>query len=327
MQPKILVRGFYSKKNIGDESYKLSFPLLFPQYDFTFSSNSFENELDAFDACVLGGGDILTQELVSQTLIHPRHILSACISKNCDKLDLGGFKHIAVRDKNSHNVLKNCGTDSLIVPDFGFALKGNKVRGKEIITNLFKKEERDLYDKVIIVVINSYLVSNPATPIRQYLGFEKFINDLSLVLDNVNASVILLPFCTSMPHDDRLPSARLLSCCKFWKKMLICYEADVKDCLDMISASDAVMSSRLHSTIFSIANGVPFVDITHNHKNSALLDDLEMNDRSVNYWAFHHEEAKEKLDRCLNKGFDDLTPIVDSLSVKLKEFANNVCLI
>ena len=55
-----------------------------------------------------------------------------------------------------------------------------------------------------------------------------------------------------MPWDDRVSNGMVASFCKFWKKNVVLYdELEVQDALDIISAADVVISSRLHSTIFS----------------------------------------------------------------------------
>ena len=57
---KIDVLGWYFKNNIGDESYKFTFPLLFPGHEFNF----FDELKTSATTVILGGGNILNKEFV-----------------------------------------------------------------------------------------------------------------------------------------------------------------------------------------------------------------------------------------------------------------------
>ena len=55
MKKQVTVLGWTGHGNIGDESYKLAFPLIFKDLDFTFT-NVISNDCE----CVfLGGGNIM----------------------------------------------------------------------------------------------------------------------------------------------------------------------------------------------------------------------------------------------------------------------------
>lgn len=64
-------------------------------------------------------------------------------------------------------------------------------------------------------------------------------------------------------------------------------------------AADAVISTRLHSTIFSITAHTPFIDITHNHKNAALLATVDKQQYSVPYEGFDVEKVQQMLKHLL----------------------------
>jgi polysaccharide pyruvyl transferase WcaK-like protein len=73
---------------------------------------------------------------------------------------------------------------------------------------------------------------------------------------------------------------------------MIYNELDVQETLDIISASDAVVSTRLHSSIFSCATETPFLDITHSHKNKYFLETIKYEKASVGYEDFNIAKAK-----------------------------------
>ena len=75
---KIGVVGWYGHGNIGDESYRLSFPKVFPQYDFVFTEKVQEPFMPAY---VLGGGDIISMiprfaEMLDTGALNPSAIVT-----------------------------------------------------------------------------------------------------------------------------------------------------------------------------------------------------------------------------------------------------------
>ena len=297
---RALVIGWYGHQNLGDESYKLTFPKIFgDRFELQFSDSA---SLDNNHAAIfLGGGDIFAPDFVSKVsaIDRPRYAASITMPSNPNIDDLKQFKWIAVRDHKSFSTLLKSGYPtemSFYCPDFAFMLEGNPYRGKELLTELFKAEDRDLYEKKVIVAINSHLIAKPGDETRKHVVFENFAFHLSSICDSTNASFIFMPFSTHMPWDDRTASGMVASRCKFWKKNMVLYNRlCVQDSLDIISAVDATISTRLHSSIFSCASGTPFIDITHNHKNSTLLEDTNLQELSISYWKLNPENLHNKL--------------------------------
>ena len=59
----------------------------------------------------------------------------------------------------------------------------------------------------------------------------------------------------------------------------------------MIAACDVVISSRLHSMIFSTIAGVPFIDLTHHDKTRYYMKTMDVN-WSCPYWNLDVECLK-----------------------------------
>jgi hypothetical protein len=187
MRKRIGVLGYYGKDNIGDESYKLSFPILFPQYDFIFS----DAPLPDCDGFVLGGGDVVspTNLELLRPLKKPKFILSAtCVNQ----YPLHDFKLVAVRDDESMGVARDSGANPMLSPDFAFALTFNRKRGRKIIEDLYKGSQ--LYQRVVIVVGNGHLIPAHGDPSVKMFEYEHFLLSLVKLADNTNASFLFLPF-------------------------------------------------------------------------------------------------------------------------------------
>ena len=62
----ILVLGWYGKHNIGDESYKLAIPKLFPEASVTFSDYIDKKLIEKNDQFIMGGGDIISPKFLQE---------------------------------------------------------------------------------------------------------------------------------------------------------------------------------------------------------------------------------------------------------------------
>jgi polysaccharide pyruvyl transferase WcaK-like protein len=319
----IQVIGWYDKGNCGDESYKLSFPKLFPSYDFTFS----DKICNTAGAHVLGGGDIVCEAFINVLKsANNKHIMSATMS-NPD-VDISDFRNVWLRDNRSIEIAAKSGIKAHYCPDFAFALKGDAERGRRITKALFKSDGADHYSKTVAVIINGHLSGDHQQRADEQVAFQHMSYKLAKMMDTTNASFIFLPFGTKQPWDDRTANANVASKCKFFKKNTIVYSPlDVQNTLDVIAGVDAVISTRLHASIFAIASETPFIDITHNHKNLGLLETLNLMELSVSYGGFDAKRAAEILNRLLMNGGkirDALADVATQQRSKLREFVQYV---
>lgn len=295
MRPSVQVIGWYGKANCGDESYKIAFPKLFPDYDFSFS----DIPTAGADAYILGGGDVISEDFL-RTFVPikaPKHTLSTTFAKK--SWPTPKFNTVLVRDDESAGFAKEMGYEPNVAPDFAFALEPNPQRGRKLLEYHFQRF--DLYSKVVAFVPNAYLLSYEAGLARTAIQFENFAWESCKVMDNTCASFVFLPFSMGAPADDRVPSAWISSKAKFWKKTNVIYERlSVQDTLDILSSVDLVVSMRLHSSIFSVLCGKPFIDVTHNHKNRAFLESVRLSKLSVPYSGFSSERVRPLIDEYLN---------------------------
>jgi len=296
---KISVLGWYNHSNIGDESYKLSFPKLFPNCEFDFASTK-------SDTVILGGGDILNQAYVSQMLRLPTNVrklaMSVSVNSHSPFSLLKKLDGLYVRDVKSIRLLESNNVPFTYMPDVSTCLEPRPTEGAKWLKQQYAENGLELYGKKIGIVFNAHLNSNGSDMLaRDYLNLLKVIWDLAKLMDETPASFVLFPMSTGMPWDDRVTNAMLSSRCKFWKKNFVVYNPlGVQETLDLISSLDVVISSRLHSSIFCLASEVPFIDLTHHDKNRGFLETVGLEDFSVSYWHFDYEETKIKLNDMLS---------------------------
>lgn len=316
--------GWYGHGNCGDESYKLSFPKVFPHYDFVFSEKTTDAECH-----ILGGGDIINEDFVAKFRhISNKHIISAAISKPLKNLN--DFKTVGVRDMISLANAAASGSRADYVPDFAFALEGNANNGRQIIKDRFAAERAEQYSKVVAVVINSHLLPEHhgiGLP-RDAVAFEHAAFQIANAIDNTCASFIFIPFGTRLPWDDRVTNCWVASKCKFYKKNVVVYDdLSVQDTIDVIAACDGLISSRLHSTIFSCVTATPFIDLLHNHKNRGFLDTVGLMKYAVPLSSLSFDILHQRLNMLLtvqNMIKEELSRITVKQRCILREFASNV---
>lgn len=290
---KVTVLGWYGHDNIGDDAYELAFSLLLPEHELTFTDKLDGSKVDAI---ILGGGDILynnfSEQLIPYSLI-PKYAFS--VSVRDEVLPPVAFKKIISRDNPS---FPGCSW----LPDFTFALTPDADNGRRLVKKIFTG--LDLYDKVCVVVINSNLMAKECTLARDSVTLDKFAFDLAHAIDHTNASFLFLPFGNGFPFNDRITNSMVYARCKFWKKTAIIYEKyNPQQVLDIISAVDLVISTRLHASVFSCIGGTPFIDITHHDKNRFFVEAIGKQGWSVDYWRFCLHRFNLLMKDLLNKNY------------------------
>ncbi len=329
----ILFYGWVDYGNIGDDQYKTSFPMLFPNATLHFTNSLNDQIIKNKDILVLGGGNILDQKFVNNISKYKNLLPIYAMSVGCtdDTLtteQLSIFKKIWARDFRSQKLLESKNIKADYAPDVSWILKPNKNIGLEIWEESFKTNKCDLYDKKIVVVLNGHLTTKqPDVLARDAYRFQEFAYDLASVVDNTSASFAFLPFGHAMPWNDKVPNGWVAHKCKWYKKNIVIWDDwSVQKTLDFMSAADAVISMRFHSSVFSLIAGVPFVDIVHHDKNLGFLEAMNLKDWGVSYWDFNKDSLKTKLDKFLVGKYDSkiITSIRDQQCKEITTYGNKI---
>jgi polysaccharide pyruvyl transferase WcaK-like protein len=295
----IFVYGWYNHDNLGDESYKSSFKKTWPEHEFTFSDRVLDEDVDKYELCIIGGGDVIREKSLKHIsrLNCPKISISVTITSLSLFPDIHILDHIYVRDMSSYNNLIKFGYDKVTyIPDISIILEGNKENGDRLISRLFEKNNCDKYNKVYTIVVNSHLVGNSTTSFKDKIMFFKMTNDTVECIDNTPASFLFLPFSTSLPWDDRISNGLVNSYSKFYKKNCVIYDnLSVSDSIDIISASDMIISSRFHGLIFGLGNNIPTVTISFHDKMSGFCDTIGKS--YIDYWNFSASELNKHINK------------------------------
>lgn len=294
----IKVVGWYNRRNIGDESYKLSFPKLFPKATFEFGDTPGGN------ISVLGGGHVLSKsflESFARSNASRKIAISVSASPETPKELLSQFETILVRDVRTLRNMESWGIPARLMPDVSVCMEPNPERGRGIIAERFEAEGLELYKIRVAVILNAHLYYREKLLARDYMTCLKAMQDIARVADDTSASFIFVPMSTGQPYDDRAMHGFINAHCKWWRKNWVIHERfDVQQTLDILSSCNVIISSRLHSSIFALISHVPFIDLLHHDKMLGFLETVGWRE-DLCYWNFSAHELAEKLTSNLDR--------------------------
>jgi polysaccharide pyruvyl transferase WcaK-like protein len=294
--------GYYSNSNIGDDQYLISIPKAFPKEEFYFTPEIGQAHLD-YKTAMLGGGNIAFPSYTKKIQSFPsKYAISISLNEKSDFVELESYKQIIVRDFASLAMLEKHGIKGTYAPDFSIMLQPNRENGERLLERIFHGITR--YEKVVCVIVNAHLLysDDHSRPLRDELRFQRFATELADVMDNVEASFVFLPFSTNHHFDDRISNGWVSHYCKWFQKNVRVNEnLGVQNTLDLISACNATISTRLHGLIFSFIAGVPFLDITHDSKTINFIKTIDKCG-AIPYNTFERKECKTGLEAMFDLG-------------------------
>jgi polysaccharide pyruvyl transferase WcaK-like protein len=307
---KVALCGFYGKKNFGDDlmqdclSEVLSANgknevLIFSDLEYDGIQNGLKNKkhLDC-DIIVIGGGGILHSNFwifknngIDDLIKSKKEILFLNVNVYSnfikdktliDKVKLLNAKWW-VRDSRSSELLKEVEIDSNVLPDISFyKIKPNIVKNKK--------------SKKAIIFPNHYPFFSAFSNFETYnwLTAQKNILAISRHIDwlvHFGWEITISFAQNSNEIDDRIIGAMIFSYVKNKKNV----KWDITPCswrekVEIFKEYDIVYSMRYHTTLLSVINGVPCVDIMHHDKNKYFWKDLGMLDQSINLYSLNEEQ-------------------------------------
>ena len=136
-QNRIIVLGYYNKQNLGDEMFRETIPLLFPNHKLDFiGSDSVKKDCDyngTYKAIICGGGDIINNYFHKKILLAVKNFKGPVIALGIgipypsliDKGYLDIYDHVFIRETEDVRALqKRMGSQyAHFLPDMGFLLK------------------------------------------------------------------------------------------------------------------------------------------------------------------------------------------------------------
>jgi len=286
-QRKVLVLGYYHRKNLGDDSFEYGLAKFFKKRNIDYSIVNVDDlkiiERDV-TAVIFGGGDLINDyffqkiEPFISNKTCPWYAISIGIPypSLIEKGYLDRFDYIIHRNKIDAEILKKKYGDRVQwFPDMSFLLN-NKNKQKLFLP---------IKTKNIGVFLSRHIYENNP-------NYEKITDEIAKTLSNISKKVgyfkrpiyqiYLYPFCTDGKenHDDRLINRDVIKKVKKYgdlNNVHFMNEIKIEELKDLFDTFHITICNRFHSHMFSLMSKVPFLSIYNTRKVGNLLAELETN--------------------------------------------------
>ena len=273
MHSTALVYGFYGKKNLGDELFKLAFQKLFPTVQFKFVDRLLKSDLSNHQVIIFGGGSFLDGEISSDC---SSELIQLLINKCVMYIGVG----IETNINPTHNQLMNS-AKLIATRSVGFKTKFSKMEGQyleipDIVYALgYNNLSAKSTNKSVLIIPNAELLPRHNSPIWKMAAWEHFKVQMAQFLDELKIqkySINFLPMsCNQITHDlgaaveiinrmkhgsfdDQLPLDQQVLTNNFTNIM------------NLISKYDLIISQRLHGSILAHLANKPCMVLSHHDK-------------------------------------------------------------
>lgn len=272
---KILVLGFYNRKNIGDDSYTLAFPKILGTTNISFVCVDDIEELpDNIDVVICGGGDVVNDYFMKKIQYLLKDFLgrSYAVSVGIPYTDsinyLSMFDHVFVRSKTDYNLTAEIiGEENVtFINDAAFSIQVPPI--KRIVTP---------FTRIGICLAQPYFHNN----IHKRLLINSFVKSLQNIYEsNNNIEFHLVPFnqMTHSHHEcDFIINDAIEN--KLQKRGIpVVNHSELNSPLKILSFFqrnlDMVIGMRYHSIVFSMLTNRRFIPIYVSQKIDNLLTDI-----------------------------------------------------
>lgn len=256
---KILVYGWYSHNNIGDELFKVAFQKLFPSYTFIFVDKLTIDILKDASAIFFGGGSFLFGApnmdegclpiikskpifyigVGAETEIHPIHISLMKIAKV-----------IAIRSTVNFDKILKINSNTIVIPDIVYALN-----------DLFLPTQKK--SKSVLIFPNIFVIPNNTDPHWRFNAWDHFKFEFSQFIDHLidhGHSISFFSMCTNKYQKDDNAAIELINSMKHRHEYTIHHD------INIIPKFEFIITQRYHGAILSEITNIPYISIYHHDK-------------------------------------------------------------
>lgn len=290
---KVLVYGFYSKSNIGDQLFVEAFKHLFPNYHFTFSDNITEELIANKDAIFFGGGSFLDGEPhIPQTLVHELKKLkifylgigAETSIHPWHKYLLKNASLIAARSLESYDRLKELNDKTMFCPDLVYCLSDQVAKRKKT-------------EKSILFLPNSHTISKWNSMAWKHTAWEFFKSECAQAFEDLTGAgykIDVLPMCENSHHRDSYNAIEIAAKMNNGDlKFLPFQEHSFSELSKLVSGYEIIISQRYHGLILADMVGSSSVNLHHHDKLKHFSGPLNKN---VNFYQCSKDSLLNAVD-------------------------------
>lgn len=294
MVTKTLVLGFYDRHNLGDEQYKETISLIYPNCTFQCMDDATVIP-DDITYLVIGGGDVINEYFMSKL---KRLLLETSFQGLVTAFSVGipypkddakylrMFDHVFARTSTDYDIAcSEIGSRNVtLIPDAAWLL------------HLLHDSRMSSFDKFRTSYTKTKYAVCLAQPVFYYLQNSNFVNNVILflkqILDNgPTVTLYFVPFNTNQNNStecDIVINEYIIDALitqgydpNRLRKIVI---TDVHDILDFFNYNiDMVIGMRLHSLILSMITETPCISFYRSSKIQKLLDDMDYRQYGYNF--------------------------------------------
>jgi polysaccharide pyruvyl transferase WcaK-like protein len=313
---KVLVFGFYTKGNLGDEFFADIFRALFPDFQFTFTDKINEAILKDQDAVFFGGGSFLDQVLSIQTsalpLLKTKPIFYLGIGTEIDihpiHLDLLKIaKLIVIRSSAKLDFLKSINPNVIIAPDL--------VYYQSLIQPSSSQKK---IDKSVLILPNISVLPQGDAPHWKHMGWEYFKFEFAQFLDQLiddKYQIKFFPMCKSKYLDDDWAATEIFCKMRHRKSLYLLEKRTetIEETINLFSQYETIITQRYHGIVLAEIAKVPCMTISHHDK-------LKNGDKDhLSFYGFNKDNAREKFNSVKEKNIVSTQLIKEDTYKGIKE--------
>jgi polysaccharide pyruvyl transferase WcaK-like protein len=263
-------------------------------------------QLLAADAVVIGGGGIFSRYMGPYATKLPLFALAAiALGKPVHWTAIGVYDStptrvvrplvaalersasVSVRDPASLDTLRRWGVPGVrLVPDPATRLSATPARGRTILADAGLDPDRP------VLAIAARRVADPDATDRLFEAYRA----VATAYDRRGWQLVYLPFCrhpTATVERDQQVCVALAARCGG----TVLPVATAPALLDVVSACDALVATRLHAMLFAHVAETPFVAVAYATKVQSLLDELGHSDDGISLATVDGPSLLAGLDR------------------------------
>jgi polysaccharide pyruvyl transferase WcaK-like protein len=198
---------------------------------------------------------------------------------------------VTVRDQNSVEVLKEVGVDATLVDDAAIFLEPNLETGQDLLQSQGFSPDQPT------VGIAGRRVLNETNNNRLWQAY----NDFAEELEKRGYQLAFIPFCRHSYEKTGMDHQVCSQLAEEHDESKVLDYTHPDDLIDMISAMNGIIATRLHSMIFAYLSDTPFVAVEYADKVSSLLDQYGKRDQGISLEAVSGDRILEIFDEALDQ--------------------------
>lgn len=288
----ILVVGYYSRGNLGDETYKLVFPLLFPpNVPVTFANIDDDTiQYDKYTCLVVGGGDLindyytLRMEKILQSFSGLRIAISIGVSYPVylEHRCLSLFDHVFIRNKTDiRRLQKYLGSRAHYLPDAAFLLENPIQSSTQALRRVLGRTARK--PRIGIFLASSAFYRSTEKKGDETLLMYSLLNILEKLGSSSQYDFVLYRYNTggSSDEDDSVINSWLMK--RFTGLARHSFTLDNTEyspvqMLQQISGLDIAICMRFHAHVYAALAGVPILSLNISRKAKLLMNEMKLHE-------------------------------------------------